>query len=298
MARTAVSSRSVRAAVLLVLVWSLAASADPLHLGVFGDLHAHESDSVLDGFLMVDWAERLGACVDAMNVWPANLMIELGDYVNGRFVLGGEMVAEARIPEILAATDAVYAGFDGPRYYVLGNHDVGDLTKAEFLERVGAEATVSSFDAGGFHFILLDAQFRPDGSDRADEFWFMQGFVPADQLTWLERDLGATSLPSIVCVHQRLDLDYELRTGGPEIRNYLDVRAVLEAAGNVVAVFQGHDHSGGYSRIEGIHYVTFSALIGRMGGKPPTWAYVTLDSDARTIEIAGEGEQADHNLEF
>jgi len=269
-----------------------------LRVGIFADLHAHDTNSPLDAFLMVEWDERLGACVDAMNAWPADLMIQLGDFVNGRFVLGAELGNADRIAEILAAADAVYARFDGPRYHVLGNHDVGDLTKAAFLKGVGADALTQSFDAGGYHFVLLDAQFRLDGSDRANEFWYMQGCVPPQVLEWLEEDLVATELPTIVCLHQRLDLDFEQRTGGPEVANYLEVRAVLEASGDVVAVFQGHDHWGGYSQIEGIHYVTFSALIGRIGGKEPTWAHVTLDPMARTIEIEGVGEQANYRLEY
>ena len=287
--------------VLTALVLALpctAETSDALRVGIFADLHAHDTNSPLDRFLMIDWADRLGACVGAMNAWPADLMIELGDFVNGRFVLGAELGDPERIPGILAAADALYAAFDGPRYYVLGNHDVHDLTKAEFLEGVGAESTTESFDAGGYHFVILDAQYRPDGSDRGEEFWFMPGFVPPHVLDWLRSDLASTNLPTIVCLHQRLDLEYEARHGGPEVLNHEEVRAVLVADGDVIAVFQGHDHQGGYSVLDGIHYVTFTALIGRIGGKPPTWAYVTLDPRARVIRIVGEGEQESLTLDY
>ena len=274
------------------------AGAEPLRVGIFADLHAHDTNSPLDGFLMVEWADRLGACVDAMNAWPADLMIELGDLVNGRFVIGAKLGDPERIPGILAAADAVYARFDGPRYYVLGNHDVHDLTKAAFLDRVGADHATDSFDAGGYHFVLLDAQYRPDGSDRGNEFWYMPGYVPEPVLDWLRADLASTDLPTIVCLHQRLDLEHEARHGGPEVLNHEAVRQILVEDGDVVAVFQGHDHGGGYAYLDGIHYVTFTALIGRIGGKPPTWAYVTLDPASRTIEIVGEGEQESYRLEY
>jgi 3',5'-cyclic AMP phosphodiesterase CpdA len=291
-------NRRALSLILLAVYVAVGASAAPLRIGIFTDLHAHDTNSPLDRFLMVDWAERLQACVDAMNAWPADLMIELGDYVNGRFVLGAELGDPERISAILSATEALYAQFDGRRYYVLGNHDLGDLTKAEFLEHVGAEATTSSFDAGGYHFVLLDAQYHPDGTDRGDEFWYMPGFVPPTVLTWLRNDLASTDLPTIVCLHQRLDLEYEARHGGPEVLNHEEVRAVLVEDGDVIAVLQGHDHQGGYSHIDGIHYVTFTALIGRIGGKPPTWAYVTLDPRARAIRIVGEGEQESLTLDY
>ena len=126
----------------------------------------------------------------------------------------------------------------------------------------------------------------------------MPGFVPPHVLDWLRNDLASTSLPTIVCLHQRMDLEHEARHGGPEVLNHEEVRAVLAAHGDVIAVFQGHDHQGGYSAIDGIHYVTFSALVGRIGGKPPTWAHVTLDPATHTIEIVGEGEQEDLLLNY
>jgi len=287
--------------VLTVLAVVLACSAettDALRIGIFADLHAHDTDSPLDQFALTGWAERLQACVDAMNAWPADLMIQLGDFINARFVLGAELGDPERIPRILEAAEAVYAGFNGPRYHVLGNHDVGDLTKAEFLERVNTDATSYSFDAGAYHFVVLDAQYRFDGTDRGNEFWFMQGYVPPSLLEWLQEDLAATDRPTIVCVHQRLDLDFEQRHGGPEIVNHVEVRDVLVEAGNVIAVFHGHDHGGGYSQIDGIHYVTFVALLDMTWGKPLTWAFVTLDPTARTITIDGVGEQPDMTLDY
>lgn len=39
----------------------------PLHLGIFADLHAHDTDSPGEGKVMTNYADRLMACVDAMN---------------------------------------------------------------------------------------------------------------------------------------------------------------------------------------------------------------------------------------
>ena len=272
--------------------------AGPLRVGIFTDLHAHDTDSPLDQFALTGWAERLGSCVDAMNAWPADLMIQLGDFINARFVLGAELGDPERIPGILEAAESIYAGFDGPRYHVLGNHDVGDLTKAEFLERVNIDATSYSFDAGAYHFVVLDAQYRLDGTDRENEFWYMQGYVSPFLIEWLREELAATARPTIVCVHQRLDLDFEQRHGGPEIVNHVEVRDVLVEAGNVIAVFHGHDHWGGYSEIDGIYYFTFVALLDMTWGKPLTWAFVTLDPAARTITVDGVGEQPDYLLHY
>ncbi len=271
---------------------------EPVRVGVFADLHAHDSNNPLEKLVMVHYRERLGACVDVMNAWPADLMIQLGDYVNGTFVLGADPGDPARIPSILEKAEAIYAQFHGPRHHVLGNHDVQDLSKEEFLKRIPATETYYSFDAGAYHFVILDAQYNRRGEDYSHIFYIVQGNIPSFQLDWLRQDLQSTDRPTIVCVHQRLDVEYDLRSGGPEIYNVLEARALLEESGNVIAVFQGHDHDGAYSLIEGIHYVTFRALIDRAEPTPPSWATVTLDPIGHTITIEGAGEQVDYRLEY
>jgi len=258
-------------------------STGPLRVGVFADLHAHDSNNPLERLVMVHYRERLGACVDAMNAWPADLMIQLGDYVNGTFVLGADPGDPARIPSILEDAEAIYAQFDGPRYHVIGNHDVQDLSKQEFLARVPMTETYYSFDAGSYHFVVLDAQYNRKAEDCSHVFYVVQGNIPSFQLDWLRENLESTDRPTIVCVHQRLDVEYDLRSGGPEIYNALEARALLEESGKVIAVFQGHDHDGAYSQIGDIHYVTFRALIDRAEPTPPSWAAVTLDTIGRTI---------------
>ncbi|MCK4393254.1 hypothetical protein KAX17_10160, partial [Candidatus Bipolaricaulota bacterium] len=129
-------------------------------------------------------------------------------------------------------------------------------------------------------------------------FWVVQGNIPQAQLDWLQEDLAATDKPTIVCVHQRLDVDFHILSGGPQIANKEEVMALLRDSGVVIAVFQGHDHKNAYSLIDGIHYVTFEELFDHPGGTPPSWAKVTLDPVTRTILIEGEGEQADRELRY
>lgn len=273
------------------------AATDVLHVGIFTDLHAHDTDSPAEHKVMTDYAERLQACVDAMNAWPADLVIELGDFVNGNFVMGAPIGDPARIPGILAQADAIYSGLDAPRYYVLGNHDVYDLSKDEFIAGSGADATYESFDRGAYHFVILDAQYNKKGADLSHAGWVVQGNIPAPELDWLKQDLAATDKPTIVCVHQRLDVDYDLLSGGPEILDNAAVKQVLVDSGVVIAVFQGHDHENAHSLIDGIHYVEFDQLADEEESAP-SWAYVTLDPTARTITIKGVGDQSDLDLAY
>jgi len=286
--------------IILLAVGLLAGSsvgALGLKVGIVTDIHAHDTDSPGEGKIMTDYPERLGAFVDAMNGWPADLVIELGDFVNGNFVFGPPPGDPARIVDILDEAEGIYAMLDAPRYYVLGNHDVYDLSKEEFVEHTGCTFIYGSFDADGYHFVILDAQYNKDGEDLDHVGWVVQGYIPEVQLEWLKGDLAETEKPTIVCVHQRLDVDVDFLSGNaPEIRNNKDVQRILEESGVVIAVFQGHDHENAYTLINGIHYIEFDQLVNEES--EPSWAYVTLDPDARTIAIVGEGEQADLELTY
>ncbi|MGB2982575.1 MAG: metallophosphoesterase [Candidatus Bipolaricaulia bacterium] len=281
--------------VLLPLFAAAAEDLDVVRFGLFTDLHAHDVDSPLDGKWMTHTEERLTAFVDGMNTWGADFVIQLGDYVNGWVVFGGDLGDPARIPDILARTEDLYAKFDGPRYHVLGNHDVYNLSKDEYLDRVSIGETYYSFDVGAIHFIVLDVQFAEDGTDLSHTFTGVGGFVPKREIAWLREDLAASSQPTIVFVHQMLD-EYLEEWGSPIVANQAEVQAVLEADEEVIAVFQGHDHDNVHSIIAGIHYVTFEALVDQ--GSPASWALVTLDPSSQTITIEGVGAQADYELPY
>ncbi|MCK4356104.1 metallophosphoesterase, partial [Candidatus Bipolaricaulota bacterium] len=230
---------------LLAAVLSLGVFAEPskqtelLQIGIVTDVHAHDLDSPLEGKMMASYPERLGAFINAMNAWPADLVIELGDFVNGWVVLGIEPGNPYRIPQILEEAEAIYSRFDGPRYHVIGNHDVYNLSKEEYLERVNITSTYYSFDAGAYHVVILDVQYDEGGNDLAYTYTGVRGFVPKTEMEWLQEDLAGTDRPTIVCVHQMLDTE-PTEAGWTLIGNAVEVRALLAESGVVIAVFQGH----------------------------------------------------------
>jgi hypothetical protein len=266
-----------------------------VRFGLIADVHAHDTDSPLEGKWMTHTEERLTAFTNAMNAWGSDFVIELGDFVNGWVVLGADPGDPARIPDVLAWADGLYATFEGPRYHVIGNHDVYNLDKDQYKATLGVDSTFYSFDVGAFHFVVLDVQFAEDGTDLAHTYTGVGGFVPAAELDWLRGDLAGSDAPTIVCVHQMLD-QYIEEWGRALVLNQPEIQAVLAEDGDVIAVFQGHDHDNAYHLINGIHYVTFEALVDQ--GTPPSWASITLDPSARTITIIGVGDQASYVLEY
>jgi len=295
--------RLALALILALIVLSAASTAfavpseeTPLiRFGLMTDLHAHDIDSPLEGKWMAHTEERIHAFTDAMNAWDPDFVIELGDFINGWVVLGADPGDPARIPEVLAWAQALYQHFTGPRYHVVGNHDLYNLDKEQLREILGMDALYYSFDVGAVHFVVLDVQYAENGSDLAHTYTGVAGFVPEFEIAWLRHDLAGTEATTIIFVHQMLDKQIE-EWGRPLIANQAEVHATLVAAGNVIAVFQGHDHDNGYSVSDGIHYITFEALVDQ--GTLPSWAQITVDTHARTLLIEGVGNQANYALDY
>lgn len=279
--------------IILVIPCLTFGTDDIVRFGLIADTHAHDLDSPLEGKWMSNTEERLTAFTAAMNEWDPDFVIELGDFINGWVVLGAEPGDPARIPDILAWADGLYDAFDGPAYHVIGNHDVYNLDKEQYLDILDIDATYYSFDVGGYHFIVLDVQYAEDGSDLAHTYTGVAGFVPEIEFEWLRADLAASEQPTIVFVHQMLD-DYIEEWGRPTVLNQTELQRLFSEDEDVIAVFQGHDHENVHNVIDGIHYVTFEAMVDQ--GTPPTWAGISLDPSSQTIIIEGFGVQASYEL--
>jgi hypothetical protein len=198
---------------------SLPQTASLVTFGLFTDLHAHDRDSPLDGKWMTHTEERLAAFTDSMNARAVDFVVQLGDFINGWLVLGADPGDPERVPSLLAWADALYGAFDGPRYHVLGNHDLFNLDKAEVRSILGLDSTYYSFDAGPFHFVALDVQYAQDGADLANTFSGVGGFVPDAELAWLRQDLAANrDRPTVVFVHQMLRRGMGTPAGGQPAR--------------------------------------------------------------------------------
>jgi hypothetical protein len=179
----------------------------------------------------------------------------------------------------LANLDAIereIARFDGATYHVLGNHDLDNLAKAQVLAHltntgIAPDRSYYAFSCAGVRFLVTDDEFLHDGRsyDHGNYDWRDSNIPPAE-MEWLRVELAAAIEPVIVFGHQRLDGD-----GDVQVVNRAAVRALLEGSGKVLAVFQGHDHKGAYTFINGIHYYTLKAVV--EGSGPENNAYAIVD---------------------
>lgn len=211
-----------------------------------------------------------------------DFVVALGDIIDAADSVEVEKQYLARINKELTS-------LPGDKYYVLGNHCVATLTKAEFLAGVGQKRSHYSFDAGGFHFVVLDACFRADGQAYGrNNFKWNDANIPEDQVEWLRADLKATTSQTIVFAHQRLDVKND-----HGVKNAERVRRVLEDSGRVLAVFQGHSHKNDLKEIGGIHYCTLVAMV--EGSGPENNGFSVMDLfDGGLIRLTGFRKQANY----
>src|SRR4029078_1910654 len=89
--------------------------------------------------------------------------------------------------ECVKGMERHYAQLAMPRHYVLGNHCVGTLTKAEFSQHTKGTGGHESFEAAGVTFLVLDACYREDGTPYGRKnFNWQDANLPKAELAWME----------------------------------------------------------------------------------------------------------------
>jgi len=243
----------------------------PLRFGLVTDSHYADANARGTRFYRESLA-KVREAVDRLRTGRVEFLAMLGDMKD---MADGE--PEAKTFSHLVAIEQEIRRFGGPTYHVLGNHDMDNLSKPQVVahvENTGIPRGRSyySFRRGGLRFIVLDATYDYNGRDYDHgNFDWRDANIPPPQLAWLQAELTRGAEPTIVFVHQRLD-----GNGHASIRNREAVRQVLEASGQVLAVFQGHDHPGGYTLINGIHYYTLRAVIEGSGAANNAYAVVDV----------------------
>ena len=237
-----------------------------------------------------------------------DFVIELGDLKDmgpATEKVAGTSVArpKAKLREealgFLDAIEAEFARFKGPRYHVLGNHDMDCISKEDFLahtENHGAAKgkTFYAFTEGGVRFIVLDGCFNPDrGPYRCGNFDWTKAFLTDEELAWLDSELAVPFRPAIVFCHQLLDGFSRLR--GLHIGNWKQAVEIMEKRGNVLASIQGHHHAGHYNFRNGIHYWTMKGMIQGKYPEHNSYAIVEVAPDG-TVTVNGFGDCEDRVL--
>ena len=263
------------------------ASRKPLTIGWITDLH--------HGYC-ADALERLKVFIGEASDRKVDFILQGGDFCHPK-------------PEASELMQ-VWNKFYGPRYHVLGNHDMDFGTKSDIMNLWEMERPYYAFTKGGFHFIVMDCNHILKDGQYVDyvkgNFYIdptRRDLVNPEQIEWLKSEIDRAKHPCIIISHQSFD---EVWTGGT-VPNRVEVRKVIDRANEgrkhpkVIACICGHHHLDHHMMINGVHYIHINSAsyyyvgdgYGSDGSKAmysePLFAFVTLDPAG---EIRVEGRQS------
>jgi 3',5'-cyclic AMP phosphodiesterase CpdA len=243
---------------------------------------------------------------DAINAQKADLVLGGGDLITDGFESTSEEVAPR-----WNAYMAMHSAIEGEHHVAIGNHDlVGALPKdgsapagdprLDFKRRFGLTRTYRSFDALGYHVMLLDS-VRISG----DEYKY-HGWVSLEQREWIKEDLSRIPLgtPIVVVLHIPLVTAFYNVSSGATFQakpnrvvvNNTDVLALF-AEHNLVLVLQGHLHVSELLRWQNTTFITGGAICGKWWrgpyfGTEEGFNAITLHRDRVEWEYLDYGWQA------
>ena len=232
--------------------------------------------------------------------------LQLGDIVDGN-----ETAAETKAD--FAAVLSILKHLTVPVLNTLGNHCL-DVQYEHLLERTNMNTTGTYYSyqlSSQWRLLVLDTVEVSVQRDRtcvqASEYlqkhekepnakpW--NGTISETQKTWLKEELERTRAEEcfvLVCGH--LPLLKEAAIEMLVMWNHDDIMGLLEEYKDTAkAYFAGHHHGGGYAEKNGIHHVTFEALI---DSKVDDGAYAFVTLKNNEIVIEGYGSTTSRTLRW
>lgn len=208
----------------------------------------------------------------AINAKKADLVIAGGDLITDGFQSPAAVAAPRWDAYMM-----LHRGIQADLYPAIGNHDLVAANPADgsppakdpraiFLARTGLDRTHYSFDAVGYHFVVLDSI-----QVTRDHYQF-HGMIGSEQIEWLKQDLTHVprSTPIVIATHiPLLSAFYSASRGAtfsaPKNRvvvNNVDVLNIFKDH-NVILILQGHLHVKEKIRWQGTTFIVGGAICGK-----------------------------------
>ena len=253
------------------LVGAPADESPLVRFGVLTDCHYADKNPLIGGhpvngdMYYRDSEYKMQRFVAVMNERMPDFVVELGDFKDRS--ADNDSPSKDKTLGFLEKIETEYAKFNGPRYHVLGNHDMDQfLTKGDFFSKItndGVTPTCGhySFERGGVKFLALDSCYTEDRDDKPfeNENWRGSGiYIPPAERAWLATELAAArKRPVVAFCHHRLDPN---ASSGMAVHNAAAIRAIFKESQKVHAVFTGHEHVGGTCNLDGVFYYSLRGM--------------------------------------
>lgn len=231
-----------------------------MSIGICADLH---QDLITDG------PQRLQGFIDEMNRIKPDFILQMGDFCEPK--ASNQVIMDT------------WNKFAGQKYHVIGNHDRdGGFSFDDVVKFWDSKGAHYSFDYKGYHFVVLNGNEK----EADDTYKGYPRSVGKEQRIWMEKDIEATALPTIIFCHQGIDNDMDGVNEGNRLR--IAFEDINKKAGftKVQLVFSGHHHENYHNVYNGVHYVQINSISYQFShpeagydfipSKEPIWAVVNI----------------------
>lgn len=251
-----------------------------IKFGIITDLHYADRETVGTRY----YSQSIMKMEEAFSVFrksKVDFIIELGDFKDM-----GVTPDKDKTLSFLKSVESVFQSAGIPAYHVLGNHDMDNISKDDFLSTTSNPGDANakayySFTVKGVKCIVLDANYNEDGSHYdCGNFDWTYAMVPNEEIEWLKKELNEGNEDIIVFIHQLLSKSAPACVC---VQNASEIRSLFESNSRVKVVFQGHHHEGHYEEINGIHYITIPGMIEGESPENNTYVVVELDKNGRIL---------------
>lgn len=228
---------------------------------------------------------KLEAAIERLNEAKIDAVLTLGDFIDADFASFRPVMKR-------------YQALSAPHLKVVGNHDftMPEEDKGKVFEVLEMENPYRSHTFGNWRIVLLDgtevSPFRPENEEKA-RAWRKKlvaegrqnarpynGGLSETQFAWLKEELriagGAGQRVILACHYPILPRDPH------NLWNDREVVALIDQHPTVAAWFNGHNHSGNYTRHNHCHFLNFKGMVET--AKRSAFALVTLHPDRMVVE--------------
>jgi manganese-dependent ADP-ribose/CDP-alcohol diphosphatase len=271
-----------------------------LSFGLMADCQYADIDTVGARFYRQS-PGKLREAVAALNKQDLSFSFHLGDFIDRDF-------------KSFADLNPITARLKSTLYHALGNHDfdVPDDLKSQVPAQLGLKKGYYSFRQDGFRFLVLDttevSTYRYPANDpktkaaqielqklSASKLPFAQSWnsrAGDQQVAWLKSQLkSATRDKETVLVFGHHPI---LPKEGHCTWNQQELHQILQEFKCCKAYLNGHNHAGGYTQVDGVHYLTLDGMLNTKDQNAYAYAHLF----PLHLEIKGFGRQESHLLKF
>lgn len=244
--------------------------------------------------------ERLSKAVAQLNQEDLEFTIHLGDIIDQDF-----KSFDSIIP--------IWNQLKSKSYHVLGNHDfsVADSLKNSVPNKMGLTDRYYSFVIQNWKFIILDGNnVSLHGAPTKEKFIeaeellaevtkdslpyakFYNGALGSEQLTWVQSELDNAKAKNLnVCFFNHYPASPVTKLNFWDKDTFL---SLVKNYDNIKLYLNGHDHTGSYDQLEGVHYITFKGMVDTENTN--TFATIKFMKDSAFVK--GYGREESRNLKL